>query len=64
MHDASSAAAKSVTIGEPEPDARTPDARTTERANRRARAGLRAALIFGVVAATIEMAIVLWMAFC
>jgi len=59
MHEASSAAANSVTIGEPDRDART-----TARANRRARVGLRAALIFGFVAATIEMALVLWMAFC
>jgi hypothetical protein len=34
------------------------------RAARRGRAGWRAALIFGVVAATIEMALVLWLAFC
>ncbi|MFI5229914.1 MAG: hypothetical protein ACHQWU_12650 [Gemmatimonadales bacterium] len=34
------------------------------RAARRGRLGWRAALIFGFVAATIEMALVLWMAFC
>jgi hypothetical protein len=59
MHDPSIAAASSVTIGEPDRDERA-----TARANRRARVGLRAALIFGFVAATIEMALVLWLAFC
>jgi hypothetical protein len=36
----------------------------TARAARRGRAGWRAALIFGIAAATIEMALVLWLAFC
>jgi len=48
-----------VTSGEPDRDQQA-----TARANRRARLGFRAALIFGFVAATIEMALVLWLAFC
>jgi hypothetical protein len=59
MHDPSIAAASSVTIGEPDRDQRA-----TARANRRVRASMRAALIFGFVAATVEMALVLWLAFC
>lgn len=42
----------------------TNDVSADARATRRARGRLRAALIFGFVAATIEMAIVLWFAFC